>query len=149
MSCTVCSQIQRNHKKTELTVATIMTAIFQFSVCMWKECVPICYLCFISLYTFNQISLSNSLGSSQNLMSVWVMPMQQFYLFIFFLGGGGGGDSYFRSYDLQNFRIQSFFWTCGIIKRTANKYPGIASQFAWHVWYDCYTRYVLCGSFPS
>ena len=30
-----------------------------------------------------------------------------------------------------------------------NNLPGIASQFANAFLYDCYTRYLLCSSFPS
>ena len=34
-------------------------------------------------------------------------------------------------------------------KIAGNILPGIASQFAMHFLYDCYTRYLLCSSFPS
>ena len=30
-----------------------------------------------------------------------------------------------------------------------NNFPGIASQFAMHFLYDCYSRYLWCSSFPS
>ena len=32
---------------------------------------------------------------------------------------------------------------------TGNNFPGIASQFAMHLLYDNFTRYLLCSSLPS
>ena len=70
----------------------------------------------------------------------------------FFFGGGGGGSTAIFAWICPNPKAMSksiFIAASPGTHMPGNNFPGIASQFAMHFLYDCYTRYLLRSSFSS